>query len=111
MDGRRDLEGPGRDGRHNRLQDELGAPLPACQQWLSTNMTAPAIVCKTAPMTDSRLEAAIAHWKPRFAGGGVFPADFERITAGLQDLSPTRSAKPPSQPRQFGLTSALRVAC
>jgi 2,6-dihydroxypseudooxynicotine hydrolase len=34
-------------------------------------------------MTDSRLEAAIAHWKPRFAGGGVFPADFERITAGL----------------------------
>ena len=83
MDGRRDLEGPGRDGRHNRLQDELGAPLPACQQWLSTNMTAPAIVCKTATMTDSRLEAAIAHWKPRFAGGGVFPADFERITAGL----------------------------
>ena len=35
----------------------------------------------------------------------------ERITAGLQNLSPTRSAKPPSQPRQFGLTSALRVAC
>jgi pimeloyl-ACP methyl ester carboxylesterase len=34
-------------------------------------------------MADSRVESAIAHWKPRFAGGGVFPADFERITAGL----------------------------
>src|SRR5436190_1516275 len=39
-------------------------------------------------MADSRLEAAIAHWKPRFAGGGVFPADFERITAGLTHLDP-----------------------
>jgi dipeptidyl aminopeptidase/acylaminoacyl peptidase len=32
---------------------------------------------------DERVASAIAHWKPRFTANGVTPADFERITEGL----------------------------
>jgi 2,6-dihydroxypseudooxynicotine hydrolase len=34
-------------------------------------------------MADSRLETAVAHWGPRFAAAGVYPADFARITSAL----------------------------
>ena len=35
-------------------------------------------------MADARVASATAHWKPRFTANGVAPADFERITAGLE---------------------------
>ncbi len=35
-------------------------------------------------MTDARLQAAVDHWAPRFAAGGVHPGDFARITAALR---------------------------
>jgi pimeloyl-ACP methyl ester carboxylesterase len=33
---------------------------------------------------DERVSSAIAHWKPRFTANGVVPADFEKITAPLE---------------------------
>ena len=33
---------------------------------------------------DERVASAVAHWKPRFTANGVVPADFERITAGIE---------------------------
>lgn len=33
---------------------------------------------------DSRVEAAIAHWAPRFIANGVPLADFQEVTAGIQ---------------------------
>jgi dienelactone hydrolase len=45
--------------------------------------------CQTGAMSgaagpDPRLQAAISHWGPRFAAGGVWPGDFSQITAGLR---------------------------
>jgi 2,6-dihydroxypseudooxynicotine hydrolase len=34
--------------------------------------------------TDPRVEAAIAHWAPRFVSNGVLLADFEDVTAGIE---------------------------
>jgi dipeptidyl aminopeptidase/acylaminoacyl peptidase len=36
------------------------------------------------PAIDDRVASAIEHWKPRFTSNGVVPADFERITSGLE---------------------------
>ena len=36
-------------------------------------------------MPDTRIEAAIAHWAPRFTSQGVDPNDFARVTEGLQE--------------------------
>jgi 2,6-dihydroxypseudooxynicotine hydrolase len=33
---------------------------------------------------DSRVEAAISHWAPRFISNGVLLADFQEVTAGLE---------------------------
>src|SRR5687767_4795505 len=33
--------------------------------------------------TDARVEAAIAHWAPRFVANGVPLSDFEEVTAGV----------------------------
>src|SRR5438876_7144548 len=33
---------------------------------------------------DQRIEAAIAHWGPRFTSQGVDPNDFLRVTSGLE---------------------------
>src|SRR6186713_2899255 len=33
--------------------------------------------------TDARVEAAIAHWAPRFVANGVPLSDFEEVTAGI----------------------------
>jgi pimeloyl-ACP methyl ester carboxylesterase len=35
-------------------------------------------------MADERIEAAIAHWRPRFTAQGVDPNDFVGVTAGLE---------------------------
>ena len=35
-------------------------------------------------MTDERIEAAIAHWRPRFTAQGVDANDFVRVTTGLE---------------------------
>ena len=32
---------------------------------------------------DARVEAAIAHWAPRFVSNGVLLQDFQEVTAGL----------------------------
>src|ERR1700759_3759930 len=40
-------------------------------------------VCLNEGMADSRLTAAVGHWAPRFAAGGVDPGDFSRITSTL----------------------------
>ena len=34
-------------------------------------------------LADGSLEAAISHWAPRFSTAGVYPVDFNRITAAL----------------------------
>jgi 2,6-dihydroxypseudooxynicotine hydrolase len=34
---------------------------------------------------DARIEAAIAHWAPRFTSQGVDPSDFVRVTSGLEE--------------------------
>ncbi|HUZ82581.1 MAG TPA: alpha/beta fold hydrolase [Gaiellaceae bacterium] len=36
-------------------------------------------------MADERIEAAIAHWAPRFTSQGVDPSDFARVTNGLEE--------------------------
>src|SRR3954447_12990067 len=36
-------------------------------------------------MADARIEAAIAHWAPRFTSQGVDPSDFARVTDGLEE--------------------------
>src|SRR5215831_1254315 len=33
---------------------------------------------------DARVEAAIAHWVPRFVSNGVLLADFQEVTSGLE---------------------------
>src|SRR5215475_13138522 len=33
---------------------------------------------------DARVEAAIAHWAPRFISNGVLLQDFQEVTAGLE---------------------------
>lgn len=38
-------------------------------------------------MADERIEAAIAHWRPRFTSQGVDANDFVRVTAGLENWS------------------------
>ena len=35
-------------------------------------------------MTDARVEAAIAHWAPRFVANGVPLSDFQEVTAGVE---------------------------
>ena len=35
--------------------------------------------------SDPRVATAIAHWAPRFVSNGVLLADFEEVTAGIDD--------------------------
>jgi dipeptidyl aminopeptidase/acylaminoacyl peptidase len=37
-----------------------------------------------SPIRDSRVEAAIAHWAPRFVANGVPLSDFQEVTAGIE---------------------------
>ena len=40
-------------------------------------------VVKSTPERDSRVEAAISHWAPRFVANGVPLADFQEVTASV----------------------------
>ncbi len=40
-------------------------------------------VVQSKPEKDSRVEAAISHWAPRFVANGVPLADFQEVTAGI----------------------------
>jgi pimeloyl-ACP methyl ester carboxylesterase len=41
-------------------------------------------VATKAKSSDPRVQAAIAHWAPRFVSNGVLLADFEEVTAGIE---------------------------
>src|SRR6266542_6955988 len=40
-------------------------------------------VIQSKPEKDSRVEAAISHWAPRFVANGVPLVDFQEVTAGI----------------------------